>query len=326
MAKKTKKHEYDHAWKEVIDRYFEPFVAFFFPAAHGMIDWSRGYVALDKELRKIQRESAHGKREADKLVKVWLQGGEEIWVLIHVEIQNQEEAEFAKRIFVYNYRIFDRYNHKVASFVILGDDRANWRPDHFAYELFGCSMGIRFPIVKLLDFRSRWAELEASDNPFATVVMAHLKSLDTRADPSDCLSWKLKLLRPLYERGLDGDTIRGLFLFIDMVMLLPPTLESAFISEVEAIEEEKKMPFITSAERVGRERGREEVREEARKQALQAFQEGIQSLLRVRFGKADKKLMAKIREIQDVSVLKRILTAAETVEEAWGLQEFFPPK
>jgi hypothetical protein len=317
MAKK--KHDFDSAWKEVLDRYFERFVAFFFPAAHALVDWSRGHVALDRELRKIQREAAHGRREADKLVKVWLQGGEEIWVLIHVEIQNQEEADFAKRVFVYNYRIFDRYNHKVASFVILGDERANWRPGQYGYDLFGCSMGIKFPIVKLLDYRSRWAELEASDNPFATVVMAHLKSLDTRADPKDRRSWKMKLLRPLYEKGLDGDAIRGLFQFIDMVLFLPPSLDSAFISEVEALEEEKKMPFITSAERVGRERGRQQGRQEG-------LQKAIEVLLKTRFGRAGARLMARVNRLQDEAVLEQVLQGLGTANKLGEVEQLLPPK
>jgi hypothetical protein len=41
--------------------------------------------------------------------------------------------------------------------------------------LFGSRVSFTFPIVKLLDYRARWQDLERSTNPFATVVMAHLK-------------------------------------------------------------------------------------------------------------------------------------------------------
>jgi len=44
---------YDSPWKEALTRYFEPFVAFFLPQAHGEIDWNRGYEFLDKELQQI---------------------------------------------------------------------------------------------------------------------------------------------------------------------------------------------------------------------------------------------------------------------------------
>jgi len=45
--------------------------------------------------------------------------------------------------------------------------------------LWGCELRFTYPIVKLRDYRARRAELEASDNPFATVVLAHLAAPDT---------------------------------------------------------------------------------------------------------------------------------------------------
>jgi hypothetical protein len=61
----------------------------------------------------------------------------------------------------------------VASLAILADDRPNWKPDHFSYELLGCKAGIWYPTVKLLDYKNKWDELENDVNPFSTVVMAH---------------------------------------------------------------------------------------------------------------------------------------------------------
>jgi hypothetical protein len=40
--------EYDSPWKEALDAYFEPFLAFFFPQAHASIDWGRGYEAAGR--------------------------------------------------------------------------------------------------------------------------------------------------------------------------------------------------------------------------------------------------------------------------------------
>ena len=45
-------------------------------------------------------------------------------------------------------------------------------------------IGIRFPTAKLLEWAGREAELEASDNVFATVVLAHLATQATRNDRS----------------------------------------------------------------------------------------------------------------------------------------------
>ena len=78
--------DFDSPWKEVLDLFFEASLEFFFPAAHAQIDWSRGYEFLDKELQKITADAALGRRVVDKLAKVWLKNGDELWVLVHVEV------------------------------------------------------------------------------------------------------------------------------------------------------------------------------------------------------------------------------------------------
>src|SRR5438445_9033415 len=130
--------DYDSPWKEALDVYFELFMAFFFPEAHAGIDWSRGHESLDKELQQVVREAEVGRRTVDKLARVWRTTCEEEWVLVHIEVQSQEEAEFPRRMYVYNYRLFDRYNRPVASFAVLGDERPSWRPERFGYSLWGC--------------------------------------------------------------------------------------------------------------------------------------------------------------------------------------------
>ena len=35
--------DFDGPWKEVLELYFERFLAFFFPQAHADIDWGRGF-------------------------------------------------------------------------------------------------------------------------------------------------------------------------------------------------------------------------------------------------------------------------------------------
>ncbi|MBI2939703.1 MAG: hypothetical protein HYY04_04630, partial [Chloroflexi bacterium] len=194
--------DFDSPWKEALERYFPPFLEFFFPTAYAGIDWQRGHEFQDTEMQQVARDAELGRRLVDKLAKVWRRDGQETWVLVHVEVQVQvqEEADFAERMYVYNYRLFDRHHRRVASLAVLGDERANWRPDRFRYELWGCEVGIRFPLVKLVDYRSRWAELEASPNPFAVAVMAHLKTRETRHDDQERRRWKLALVRGLYER------------------------------------------------------------------------------------------------------------------------------
>jgi hypothetical protein len=268
-----------------------------FPEVHRQIDWSRGYESLDKELQQVVREAELGRRYVDKLVKVWATDGVECWVLIHVEVQTTSEADFPKRMYVYNYRIFDRYNRPVASLAVLADDSPTWRPTDFRNSLFGCEAGIRFPAVKLLDFAAHTDLLEASTNPFASVVLAHLKALETRHDPASRHVWKTRLVRGLYERGFSAKDVRELFRLIDWLMELPPALTNVFWQDVAQIQEERRMPFITTPERVGHCRG---------------LRTGIETALKIRFGEAGLQLMPEIREIYEEEKLLAILEALAT--------------
>lgn len=224
--------EFDTPWKDILQRYFEEFILFFFPTAHEEIDWTRTPEFLDKELQQVVRDAELGRRLADKLVKIYLRNGEVAWVLIHIEIQSQEETDFAERMFTYHYRIYDRYKRSVASLAVLGDERSNWRPNQFGYQLFGCEIRFQFPVVKLLDYQQQWSTLETSRNLFATVVMAHLKAIETRDNRTQRKEWKLALTRRLYEQGYEREDVINLFQFIDWIMSLPQELDPEFWQEV----------------------------------------------------------------------------------------------
>ena len=68
-------------------------------------------------------------------------------------------------------------------------------------------------------------------------------------------------MRSLYERGKSSDEIRQMFRVVDWMMDLPPALELQFKAVLEQIEVEKKMPYVTSVERLAKEEGREEGRD-----------------------------------------------------------------
>ena len=128
------RNDYDGPWKEILEAYFEECMIFFFPDVHAEIDWRKGYEFLDKELQQISREAETGRRIADKLVKVWSNQGEQIWILIHIEVQNQPETGFEQRMYIYNARLQDLFGRPVASFAILSDASSNWRPHTYGLE------------------------------------------------------------------------------------------------------------------------------------------------------------------------------------------------
>ena len=304
--------EFDTPWKEVIEGYFEEFILFFFPEAHREIDWTRPREFLDKELQQVVRDAELGRRLVDKLVKIYRVGGEEAWVLIHLEVQSQEESDFAQRMFVYHYRIYDRYKRSIATLAVLGDDRKSWRPNQFGYQLFGCEVSFNFPVVKLLDYQQQWSELESSRNPFATVVMAHLKAQQTRENRNERLQWKLILTRRLYQQGYERQDVINLFHFIDWVMSLPAELDQEFWQEVSQYQDEQRMPYITSVERIGIQKGMRE-----------GLIEGVSVGLRLKFGEEGLSLLPEISEIQDVEQLRAILAGLAEVNALSELRSIY---
>ena len=165
---------------------------------------------LDKELQQIAPDSETGRRYVDKLFEVRLKSGVEQWILIHIEVQMDNESDFPVRMFIYHYRIFDKYNRReVVSFAVLGDDNPAWRPQSYSYQRWGTEVGFRFPVVKLLDYAARRQELEASDNPFATVVLAHLDTQETRQRLGERKDRKFALVRRLRVTAEHRSTMPG---------------------------------------------------------------------------------------------------------------------
>jgi hypothetical protein len=292
-------------------------LAFYFPDIHAAIDWTRSYEWLNTELRQVVRDAELGKRLADVLVKVWYKDGKEEWLFIHIEVQGWPESDFPHRMFVYHYRIFDRYNRQVVSLAVLADDRPQWRPNRFGYQLGRCRLEFEFDVAKLLDFMGQEAVLQASDNPFALITRAHLAMLQTRQDAASRLTRKVGLVRELYVRGMSRDEVLEFFRLIDWMMDLPPALEPLFQREAEQIEQELHMPYVTSIERLAKQEGQAEGRAEGK---AEGKAETLLHLLTRHYGVAvPESLATRIRSTTDSALLERWL---DLIFDAPTLDEF----
>lgn len=287
--------DYDSPWKDVLERFFPAFMAFFFPDAHADIDWAKGYEFLDTELQQVVRDADLGRRYADKLARVYLRSGEEARVMVHVEIQGQREAEFEERMYTYNYRLFDYHGGHVVSLAVLADAQRKWRPTGYRRELWGCEASLRFPVVKLLDYQARREELEVSTNPFATVVLAHLDTQATKRDDEARFAAKWRLVRRLFERRMSRADVLELLRFIDWVMELPAHLEQQLRTQAQALEGNMGVPYVTSWERMARAEGVQE-----------GLQEGLQRgtlrqllrVLRKQFGEVPEEVEARLHNLE----------------------------
>ena len=177
--------------------------------------------------------------------------------------------------------------------------------------MWGCEATLRFPLVKLLDYRSREAALATDANPFAVMTLAHLKAQETTTDVDKRYAWKLRLVKSLYRRGYGRQEILELFRFIDWLLELPEALEERLWNEVKVYEEGEKMPYVTSVERIGIRKGHQKGRQEGRRQEAKHL---LRRLLTRRFGSLPEWSEAKLEQADTATLeewAERLLDAQE---------------
>ena len=306
------KTDYDSPWKDILETYFQSAMELCFPKIAMQVDWARGVQLLSKEFQKIVRRSELGRRNVDVLVQVWSREGLEQWVLLHVEVQAQRDLEFPRRMFDYHSRFCQRYNRPVASLAILADAHPEWKPTAFKQALWGCESQLRFPVCKLLDLARNETRLLRNPNPFAIVVLAQIKALQTQGALRQRRVWKTTLARLGYERNYPKRVVLDLFSFVDWIMDLSPKLESEFDTEHTHYEDSKSMKYVTNIERRGRAEGRVEGQAVALRTAALEF-------LEVRFGELPYELREELKALGNETVLKRLPRMAAV---ATGLDDF----
>jgi hypothetical protein len=305
--------DFDTAWKQALEWFFEPFLGFFFPLIHGVIDWAREPVFMDKELQQIVPESATGRGTVDKLVKVWTPEGIEAWVLVHVEVQSQHDTAFAERMYVYNHRLRDTYGRMPVSLAVLGDESRSWRPEAHLEGRWGCEVRFTFPIAKLVDYSGRDDVLEADANPFAAVTLAHLKANETRDNAVARYDWKLRLVKGLYDRGFTREKIQRLFNVIEWVIKLSPVQSFLFKHEMNRFEEERTVYPLSQTFQLCKDEG-----------LAEGLQRAIERTLRRRFGQPGVDLMPRVKLVTDIAALEDLSDSVQTVPDLAAFAALLP--
>lgn len=281
----TTHDSFETPWKGVLKRYLIDFLAFFFPLAHAEIDWSRGYRWLDTELEQVLRDAELGRQHTDLLVEVQRRGGEPTLLYIHIELQHQGEAGLAERMFVCHSRLHDRFRQPIVSLAVLGDEQPGWPSTSFGYGLWECTLGFRFPAVKLLDYASQQAALERDANPFAMVVLAHLAAQETRQNEQQRALAKVALMRRLYELGYARQASLELYACIDSLLRLPDELEAQIWEQIKPFEAERRIKGLIA-------------------RLTLAFE--------LKFGADGLALIPELRQLSDPARLEAVLSSLET--------------
>jgi len=216
MNKKKPKYTLqDMLWKGVVEDLIEHLVGFFFGKWVSEIDFSKGVTFLDKELAEITADLGKGQRYVDKLVQVYTKSGKPKWFLIHIEVQGYADPDFAKRMFIYFYRILDKYGMPVTALAIFTDDNMQFHPKSYEISHFGTRNVYEFNTYKLLEKQPE--DFHDVDNPIAVVMETAwygIKRNRKKLTDDGLMSLKFDLIRRLMEKGYSRELIEVLLNFI----------------------------------------------------------------------------------------------------------------
>ena len=307
----------DGSWKLGLDDFLPQLMLLLFPHSYAEIDWSRAYRPLNAELQAIlPADETATRRFADALYQVFRRDGGELWIVLHFEVQNQPDPGLPKRMFVYNYRCFERYGAEVFGYAILGDRNPDYRPGPYVSRLGKCGLVYEYEVAKLLDHPIE--DLEASDNPAALLLLAHHYTLRSKRRQTRRRGFKLHLTRLLFRKGYRLEQANSLFKVIDRMLRLEPEQAIIFTREVVVLREEPDMSdYVHTFEWVFTHLGREEGLEQGKKIGVEqgkkiGAEQGQKRLLRAqlvrRFGKLPAWAEARLERAE-----------SETVER-WSLQ------
>jgi hypothetical protein len=177
----------------------------------------------------------------------------------------------------------------------------------------GNGLVFHFSVVHLSDWRSAWPVLKrlGHHNPFALVIMAPLEAVTSR-EGRRRLASKVQLVRLMYSYGYERDHVAAVFRLIDWMIRLPDGLEAQFSAELQRIEAETEMTYVTSIERVGEARGKEIGQKSGQTEMLRR-------LLTHKFGPLPDWVDTKLAEADK----DQILTWADRVLDEASLQAVF---
>lgn len=229
-----KKHDYDAAWKTILEAFEEEIVELLFPEIYNKINWNVKSEALDNELLEIQKD-IFNKEEAekiisDKIIKVRMKDKETKILFIHVEVQSYSSTEnvFAERMFRYFYRIWDKFRYKyednseiVGSAIYTYKGTAG-KDKKYIYKLSDLEDDILIYNFRSIDVEDLNLDNISSENPLKLVFKMAKRLLETSANNNEIFLAKVELFNELvnFDKVKTIDQRKALTYFLEYLFLI----------------------------------------------------------------------------------------------------------
>jgi hypothetical protein len=138
------------------------------------------------------------------------------------------------------------------------------------------------------------------------VTATHILTQRTRKNDEERYKAKQLLVRLLYQRKWDKQRVIDLFRVIDWMMRLPEELGQQLWQEIETIEENEKMQYVTSVERFKIAKERQEGLQEG---LLKGEAEMLDLMLRHRFGDLPDAVVNRLRHASEDQLKEWLINA-----------------
>ena len=230
----SKKHDYDAAWKTILEAFEVEVVEVLFPEIFGDIDWDAGTESLDLELAEIQREifdkDSAEKIISDKIIKVRLKDNNSKILFIHVEVQSysSDEDAFGERMFRYFYRIWDKFRYKnkdkseVIAAAIYTYKGERGKDEKYVYKVPKLEDEILTYNFRTIDVEKLDLEKISFDNPLRIVFNMAKTLLKTSSKDIDIYNAKIQLAEELleYDKVKNEEQVKALADFLEYLFLI----------------------------------------------------------------------------------------------------------
>jgi Domain of unknown function (DUF4351)/Putative transposase, YhgA-like len=232
--------DHDRLFKELLTTFFVEFLELFLPEIASTLD--------PASIRFLPQEYfsdlTSGEDKIIDLLAEVKQSGEEIGFLVHVEAQSYTQSNFARRMFFYFARLYQKYVQKIYPIVIFSfDEPRRVEPQTHSVE-FSSLKVLEFNFAAIQLNQLNWRDFLDQRNPVAAALMAKMQIA-----PEDRSRVKAECLRVLATLRLDSPRTRLISGFIDTYLRLNGAEEQLFAEEIgklEPVEQERVMEITTS--------------------------------------------------------------------------------
>lgn len=115
-------------------------------------------------------------------------------------------------MFIYYYRLWEKFGKPIASLVIYSDKNNQNRVSKYEVACLNTSLIYNFDTYVIADYTVE--EYDRMNSPIAIIYQAGLMGLQRKLADEELLTMKVQLFRKMYEKGYEKEQIRRLTTFI----------------------------------------------------------------------------------------------------------------